>query len=305
MTSETIKAAESDDGLRLDVFLPLHIAELTRSSAARIIENGAVTTNGIVISKNYRVSAGDVLQIELPEPEPAEAVSQNIPLNIVYEDKDVIVINKQRGMVVHPSPGHSQDTLVNALLHHCAGELSGIGGKLRPGIVHRIDRDTSGLIIAAKNDFSHTRLSKQLSNHTLSRVYETVTRGALPEESGTINAPIGRHPVDRKRQAVTDKNSREAVTHYKVITRYPGYTYARCKLETGRTHQIRVHMAYIGHPIIGDEVYGVLDKRISLTGQCLHARELGFFHPRTDEYISLQSELPDYFVNVLEKLGRL
>ena len=311
MTTAIFKALESDVGTRIDVFLSADNDELTRSAAARLIEDGAVTKNGVAVPKSYRVAAGDVFEIVMPEPEQSEALPQDIPLDIAYEDSDVIVINKPRGMVVHPAPGHSQGTLVNALLFHCACEhslapsLSGIGGKLRPGIVHRIDRDTSGLIIAAKNDFAHTRLSKQLSDHTLARVYETVTRGALPEENGTVNAPIGRHPSDRKRQAVTEKNSRSAITHYEVITRYPGFTYARCRLETGRTHQIRVHMAHIGHPVLGDEVYGGLDRRFSIKGQCLHARELGFVHPRTQELITLKSELPAYFTEVLEKLGGL
>ena len=305
MTTATYKASEADGGTRIDVFLSAESDELTRSAAARLIEDGAVTKNGATVSKSYRVVAGDVFEIVMPSPEPSEALPQDIPLDVVYEDGDVVVVNKPRGMVVHPAPGHSRDTLVNALLHHCTGELSGIGGTLRPGIVHRIDRDTSGLIIAAKNDFAHTRLSRQLSEHTLARVYETVTRGALPEELGTVNAPIGRHPTDRKRQTVTEKNSRAAITHYEVIARYPGFTHARCRLETGRTHQIRVHLAHIGHPVLGDEVYGGLDKRIAITGQCLHAKELGFTHPRTDEHIVLKSELPGYFAEVLEKLGRL
>ena len=305
MTKATFKAAGNDAGLRLDVFLSSQSDELTRSAVARLIESGAITKNGAAVVKSCRVEAGDTFEIEMPEPEPSVAEPQDIPLDIVFEDDDVVVVNKPRGMVVHPAPGHPDNTLVNALLFHCAGELSGIGGTLRPGIVHRIDRDTSGLIIAAKNDFAHTRLSNQLSDHTLARVYETITRGGLPEENGTVNAPIGRHPTDRKRQAVTEKNSREAVTHYEVITRYPGFTHARCRLETGRTHQIRVHMAFIGHPVLGDEVYGGLDKRFATNGQCLHARELGFIHPRTGETVSLSCGLPEYFTQILDKLGKL
>ena len=305
MTKASYNASEQDAGTRIDVFLSGINDGLSRSAAARLIENGAVTKNGVAVSKSYRVEPGDTFDIVMPEPEPSVAKPQDIPLDIVYEDSDVIVINKPRGMVVHPAPGHPDGTLVNALLFHCEGELSGIGGTLRPGIVHRIDRDTSGLIIAAKNDFAHTRLSAQLSSHTLARVYEAVTRGALPDESGTINAPIGRHPTDRKRQAVTEKNSREAVTHYEVITRYPGFTHARCRLETGRTHQIRVHLAHIGHPVLGDEIYGGLDKRFAITGQCLHATELGFIHPRTEKLTSLRCELPDYFTEILEKLRRV
>ncbi len=299
-----VRASEGDSGTRIDVFLSSLCGDLTRSAAARLCDSGAVTKNGCAVSKSYRVAAGDVLEVEMPEPENRLPLPQDIPLDIVYEDNDVIVVNKPRGMVVHPAPGHAEGTLVNALLHRC-GELSSVGGPDRPGIVHRIDRDTSGLIIAAKNDFSHAHLSRQLSDRTLSRVYEAVTRGALPEDCGTINAPIGRHPVNRKRMAVTDENSRQAVTYYEVITRYPGFTHAFCRLETGRTHQIRVHMAYIGHPVLGDEIYGGLDKRIAIRGQCLHARELGFVHPRTDEYILLKSGLPDYFTEVIEKLGRL
>lgn len=300
-----IKASEEDAGARIDVFLAACGLELSRSAAARLLENGAVLLQGKPASKNYRVAAGDEFELTLPEPTPAEAIPQDIPLDVIFEDDDVIVINKPRGMVVHPAPGHPDGTLVNALLFHCAGGLSGVGGEMRPGIVHRIDRDTSGLIVAAKNDRAHQSLSSQLSEHTLSRVYEAVVRGALPEEKGTINAPIGRHPTDRKRQAVTPKGSREAVTHYEVIARYAGYTHARCRLETGRTHQIRVHMAHTGHPVLGDEVYGGMDKRIKLTGQCLHARELGFVHPTTGERMTLAAPLPDYFTQVLEKLRRL
>ena len=239
----------------------------------------------------------------LPEPEPVEAVPQDIPLDVVYEDADVIVVNKPSGMVVHPAPGHPDGTLVNALLYHCAGTLSGVGGTLRPGIVHRIDRDTSGLIIAAKNDAAHQYLSAQLADHTLARTYECIVVGALREDRGTVDAPIARHPTDRKRMAVV-AGGREAVTHWEVIARYPGYTHVRCRLETGRTHQIRVHMAYIGHPILGDTVYGAKKEVAGLTGQCLHAVGLRFLHPRTHEVVELFCPLPEEFTRMLQKIRK-
>ena len=240
----------------------------------------------------------------MPEPEPLEISAENIPLDIVYEDEDVAVINKPRGMVVHPAPGHPDGTLVNALMHHCGDSLSGIGGVKRPGIVHRIDMDTSGLLIVAKNDFAHTHLSDQLSDRSLSRVYEAVVYGRIKEDSGKIDAPIGRHPTDRKRMAVTDKNSRNAVTHYEVIARYNGFTHVRCILETGRTHQIRVHMTHIGHPLLGDLVYGKKKAEKGLSGQCLHAKRLKFIHPKTLEPMAFETELPEYFTAVLNKLGK-
>ena len=239
----------------------------------------------------------------LPEPEPVEAVPQDIPLDVVYEDADVIVVNKPSGMVVHPAPGHPDGTLVNALLYHCAGTLSGVGGALRPGIVHRIDRDTSGLIIAAKNDAAHQYLSAQLADHTLARTYECIVVGKLREDRGTVDAPIARHPTDRKRMAVV-AGGREAVTHWEVIARYPGYTHVRCRLETGRTHQIRVHMAYIGHPILGDTVYGAKKEVPGLTGQCLHAVGLRFLHPRTHEVMELSCPLPEEFTRMLQKIRK-
>ncbi|MDR0905163.1 MAG: RluA family pseudouridine synthase [Oscillospiraceae bacterium] len=300
----TLSVGEDAGGLRVDVFLASMLPELTRSAAARLLENGGVTRKGRAVAKSHKVIAGESFDVEIPDSAPAENVAQDIPLDVVFEDGDVIVVNKPRGMVVHPAPGHADGTLVNALLHHCGDSLSGIGGVMRPGIVHRIDRDTSGLIIAAKNDYAHRKLAAQLSDHTLSRTYECVVRGKLPQDAGTISAPIGRHPTERKKMAVTDKNSRAAVTHYEVIARYPGFTHARCRLETGRTHQIRVHMASIGHPILGDEVYGGRDTRIKLTGQCLHARELRFTHPRTGEEIHVTAELPPYFADVLLKISR-
>ena len=239
-----------------------------------------MTKSGLAVKKNYKTAAGDVFEVELPEPEAVDLLPQDIPLDVAYEDDDLIVVNKPRGLVVHPAPGHPDGTLVNALLYHCGDSLSGVGGEKRPGIVHRIDKDTSGLIIAAKNDFAHLALSAQLSDHTLSRTYEAVAHGAFRDDCGTVSAPIGRHPTDRKRMAVTQKNSREAVTHWEVLARYAGYAHIRCRLETGRTHQIRVHMAHIGHPLLGDLVYGHKKPEKGLEGQCLHARSLRFIHPR-------------------------
>ena len=292
-------------GERADQLLARLAPELTRSAAQRLLEEGAVTLAGRPVKKNYKTAPGDVLEVLLPEPEPVEALPQDIPLDVVYEDGDVIVVNKPVGMVVHPAAGHPDGTLVNALLYHCGNSLSGINGALRPGIVHRIDRDTSGLIIAAKNDFAHQALAAQLADHSLYREYEAVCVGALREDAGTVDAPIGRHPADRKKMAVDRKNGRPAVTHWSVIARYPGYTHIRCRLETGRTHQIRVHMAFLGHPLLGDTVYGAKKPVPGLAGQCLHARRLTFLHPRTGEPVTVECPLPGWFEEVLTKLGRL
>ena len=298
-----LRASEESKNQRLDAFLASSLDGLTRSQATRLIESGEVAVNGRAVSKSYKLAGGEDIAVTLPEPEPVEAVPQDIPLDVVYEDADVIVVNKPSGMVVHPAPGHPDGTLVNALLYHCAGTLSGIGGALRPGIVHRIDRDTSGLIIAAKNDAAHQYLSAQLADHTLARTYECIVVGSLREECGTVDAPIARHPTDRKRMAVV-AGGREAVTHWEVIARYPGYTHVRCRLETGRTHQIRVHMAYIGHPILGDTVYGAKKEVPGLTGQCLHAVGLRFLHPRTHEVVELSCPLPDEFTRMLQKIRK-
>ena len=298
-----LRASEESKNQRLDAFLASSLDGLTRSQATRLIESGEVAVNGRAVSKSYKLAGGEDVAVTLPEPEPVEAVPQDIPLDVVYEDADVIVVNKPSGMVVHPAPGHPDGTLVNALLYHCAGTLSGIGGALRPGIVHRIDRDTSGLIIAAKNDAAHQYLSAQLADHTLARTYECIVVGKLREDRGTVDAPIARHPADRKRMAVV-AGGREAVTHWEVIARYPGYTHVRCRLETGRTHQIRVHMAYIGHPILGDTVYGAKKEVPGLTGQCLHAVGLRFLHPRTHEVVELSCPLPDEFTRMLQKIRK-
>ena len=298
-----LRASEESKNQRLDAFLASSLDGLTRSQATRLIESGEVAVNGRAVSKSYKLAGGEDIAVTLPEPEPVEAVPQDIPLDVVYEDADVIVVNKPSGMVVHPAPGHPDGTLVNALLYHCAGTLSGIGGALRPGIVHRIDRDTSGLIIAAKNDAAHQYLSAQLADHTLARTYECIVVGALREDRGTVDAPIARHPTDRKRMAVV-AGGREAVTHWEVIARYPGYTHVRCRLETGRTHQIRVHMAYIGHPILGDTVYGAKKEVPGLTGQCLHAVGLRFLHPRSHEVVELSCPLPEEFTRMLQKIRK-
>ena len=291
-------------GERADALLARLVPDLTRSAAQKLLERGAVTLNGGPARKNDRPDPGDVLEVVLPDPEPIDLVPQDIPLDVVYEDGDVIVVNKPVGLVVHPAPGHPDGTLVNALLYHCGTSLSGINGELRPGIVHRIDRDTSGLIIAAKNDRAHLALAAQLQDHSLARTYEAVAVGGLREDSGTVDAPIGRHPVDRKKMAVDRKNGREAVTHWIVLARYPGYTHVECRLETGRTHQIRVHLASIGHPLLGDTVYGAKKPVPGLAGQCLHARRLRFVHPATGEPVELECPLPDWFQEVLRKIDR-
>lgn len=290
------------DGQRADQLLTCFIEDLTRSAAQRLLEEGRVTIDGKVLKKNARPTAGQIMCVDFPDPEPSQLLAQDIPLDIVYEDEDVIVINKPVGMVVHPAPGHPDSTLVNALLYHCGDHLSHINGEFRPGIVHRIDRDTSGLLVAAKNDKAHIALAAQLEDHSLSRIYECVTMGSLREDEGTIDAPMGRHPVDRKRMAVIPHGKR-AVTHYTVLNRYSGFTHAQCRLETGRTHQIRVHMAYIGHPLLGDGVYGGREIK-SLAGQCLHARQLTFVHPRTGERMTVEAPLPDWFTAILNKLER-
>ena len=294
-----------ESGERVDAWLAGQLPGMTRSAVQRLLENGSVTLNGAAVKKNYKVAAGDTFVVAAEPVLELPLIPQNIPLDVVFEDEDVIVVNKPRGMVVHPAPGHPAGTLVNALMYHCGDSLSGVGGAKRPGIVHRIDKDTSGLIIAAKNDMAHLALSAQLADRSLSRVYEAVAAGNFREDSGTVDAPIGRHPNERKKMAVTSQNSRPAVTHWEVLARYRGYTHIRCKLETGRTHQIRVHMAYIGHTLLGDEVYGHarLPEK-GLTGQCLHARELKFIHPRTGESVHLETDLPPYFREVLDRLGQ-
>lgn len=293
------------DGERLDKAISIVMDDMTRSSAQKLIEQGCVTKNGIALSKSYKVCTGDAIDVVVPQPVALEVKAENIPLEIMYEDDDLLVVNKPKGMVVHPAAGNHEGTLVNALLAHCGSSLSGINGVIRPGIVHRIDKDTSGLLIVAKNDFAHQRLAAQIKAHSFTRMYEAVVYGNLKDDDGTVDAPIGRHPVDRKRMAVTEKNSRNAVTHYHVIERFSGFTHVQLKLETGRTHQIRVHMAYLGHPVAGDAVYGPKKVITALHGQCLHARVIGFVHPRDGRYMEITSELPAYFTDYLNQLKRL
>ncbi|MCL2226034.1 MAG: RluA family pseudouridine synthase [Oscillospiraceae bacterium] len=301
---KTVTLESNSGGERLDLFLASNIPELSRNAAQKLLTSGRVTLGGKPLPKSHKTSPGELYVILQDEPENPIAAPQDIPLDIVFEDADVIVVNKPRGMVVHPAPGHPDGTLVNALLNHCGDSLSGIGGVKRPGIVHRIDKDTSGLVIAAKNDRAHLSLAEQLSSRTLTREYDAIVRGSLKNDSGSINAPIGRHPIERKRQAVTELNSRSAVTHYEVLARYTGFTHVRCRLETGRTHQIRVHMAHIGHPVLGDTVYGRKKPELGLSSQCLHARLLRFEHPATNEHVVLSVELPEYFTKALNKLGK-
>ncbi len=293
---------DTQAGERIDKFLCANITTLTRSAVQKVIDSGTVTVGGIAVTKNYKVRAGDKIAVQMPQNRELDVEPQNIPLDIRYEDDDLLVVNKPKGMVVHPAPGNPDGTLVNALLYHCKGSLSGINGVIRPGIVHRIDKDTSGLLIVAKTDFAHLSLAEQIAAHSFSREYQTVVYGRMNTESGTVDAPIGRHPTDRKKMAVTQKNSKHAVTHFFVETQYRDFTHLRVQLETGRTHQIRVHMAYIGHPVAGDPVYGPKKVITSLGGQCLHAGHIGFKHPRTRQKIEIDSELPEYFEAFLKGL---
>jgi len=303
----------NNSGERLDIFLAAHLPGITRSAVQKLLETGKVSLAGSTLRKNHITSKGELYLIIQNEPDVSALITQDIPLDIIFEDEDLIVVNKPRGMVVHPAPGHNDGTLVNALLHHCGDSLSGIGGVKRPGIVHRIDKDTSGLVIAAKNDKAHVSLATQLSSRTLLREYKAIVCGDVKLEKGTIDAPLGRHPKDRKRQAVypmqnearQNRNIRSAVTHYEVIARYNRYTYVCCRLETGRTHQIRVHMASIGHPVLGDTVYGRKKPEFGMSAQCLHAQKLQFLHPTTEKPVELIAGLPDYFSEILYKLEKM
>ena len=289
-------------GERLDAFVARAAEGLTRSAAQKLIEEGYVNRNGKPAKKNDKLNIGDEVSVTVPEAKPVDIAPKDIPLEIVYEDEDVLVINKPKGLVVHPAAGHQEDTLVNGLLFTHADRLSGINGELRPGIVHRIDKDTSGLLAVAKNDLAHTVLASQLKDHSMARTYEAVVCGSFKEDSGTVDAPIGRHPTDRKKMCVTERNGKSAVTHWEVVARYRGYTHVRCRLETGRTHQIRVHMAYIGHPILGDTVYGRKKPELGQSSQCLHAGILCFAHPRDGHPVMVMADLPAYFKEVLKKL---
>lgn len=289
-------------GERIDKIISSSIDSLSRSAVQKLIDEGNVSVNSVVITKNYKVRSGDKITVILPKPKELEITAENIPLDIRYEDNDLLVVNKKKGMVVHPAAGNYDGTLVNALLYHCKDSLSGINGVIRPGIVHRIDKDTSGLLIVAKNDFAHISLAEQIKAHTFTREYQSVVYGRFKNEEGTVDAPIGRHAVDRKKMTVTAKNSKNATTHYKVVKQYKDFTHLALRLETGRTHQIRVHMSYIGHPVAGDSVYGPKKVIDYLGGQCLHAGLIGFKHPRTNKYIEIASELPDYFTDFLRRL---
>ncbi len=295
-----IKIPDDADGIRLDKWLSTQNLDLTRTALQNLIENGGITVNGRTVAKNYKQKKGDKISIVIPEPVELNTEPENIPLDIVYEDNSLLVVNKPKGMVVHPAPGNYSGTLVNALLYHCGDSLSGINGVIRPGIVHRIDKNTSGLLIVAKTDNAHKMLAEQIKEHSFTREYECVACGKFKEIDGTIDAPIGRNPNDRKKMCVTDKNSKNAVTHYSVIEQFEKYAHVKCRLETGRTHQIRVHLSYKGHAVLGDDVYGKEFKGID--GQCLHAKKIGFIHPDTNEYMEFDSQLPEYFQDVLRRV---
>lgn len=302
MKNFTFEINEDNVGIRIDKFLSEQNMEMTRSSIVKLIEDEKVFVHGNKVSKNYKLRNGDCINVEVPDPVELNVMPQNISLEIVYEDDSLLVVNKPKGMVVHPAPGNPDGTLVNALLYHCSGRLSSINGVIRPGIVHRIDKNTSGLLIVAKTDIAHNILAQQIKEHSFTREYQAILVGRLKQKSGTIDAPIGRSQFDRKKMCVTEKNSKNAVTHYEVIEELGQYSLVKFRLETGRTHQIRVHSAYIGHPVLGDDVYGKSYKGID--GQCLHAKKIGFVHPITGEYMEFDSELPDYFKAILEKLRK-
>lgn len=295
-------AGKEYEGTRIDKFLSEVLPEMSRSYLQKLIKDNKVTVNNAFVKSNYKMNTGDIVFVEEPEPEELDIVAENIPLDILYEDADLLVVNKPKGMVVHPSAGHYSGTLVNALMYHCKEELSGINGVLRPGIVHRIDMDTTGSLLVCKNDFTHNHIAEQLKVHSITRVYHALVHGNLKEDEGTIDAPIGRHPIDRKKMAINHKNGKSAVTHYKVLQRFRDFTYIECRLETGRTHQIRVHMASKGHPLLGDFVYGPSKSPYKLQGQTLHAKTIGILHPRTEQYLEIDSPLPEYFVTLLKKL---
>lgn len=293
---------EAIAGERIDKFLSDSLPDVSRSYIQKLIKDGQVTVNQKTVKSNYKLNAGDLLSMEEPELQEPDIEAEDIPLDILYEDSDLLIINKPKGMVVHPSAGHYSGTLVNALMHYCKEDLSGINGVLRPGIVHRIDMDTTGSLIVCKNDFTHNHIAEQLKVHSITRVYHAIVHGILKDDEGTINAPIGRHPIDRKKMSINHKNGKEAVTHYKVLKRFKNFTYIECRLETGRTHQIRVHMSSISHPLLGDAVYGPVKSPYKLQGQTLHAKTIGITHPRTGEYLEVEAPLPEYFTNLLKKL---
>ncbi len=303
-TQHSLCVTDDNNGVRIDKVLSEEFPDISRSFIQKLIKDEKITVNGKTIKSNYKTAASDMINIEIPDAVEPDILPENIPLDIVYEDEDIIVINKPKGMVVHPAPGHYSGTMVNALMYHCKDNLSGINGVLRPGIVHRIDMDTTGIIVACKNDFSHRSLAEQLKDHSITRKYEAIVYNSFKEKTGTVDAPIARNPIDRKKMAIERVNGRNAVTHYTVIKNLKGYAHIECQLETGRTHQIRVHMASIKHPLLGDSVYGPAKCPYNLTGQTLHARTLGFIHPRTGKYVEFTSELPDYFNKLLLLLDK-
>lgn len=302
MDSYIFVIEQPDINKRIDVYLTQEFDEYTRSFIQKLIDEQNIVVNGKSIKSNYRIKLNDIINVEIPDPQEINIVAENIPLDILYEDSEIIVINKPQNMVVHPAPGHYSGTLVNALMYHCKDELSGINGIMRPGIVHRIDKDTSGVLMIAKTNNAHQKLALQLKEHSITRKYNAIVLNNIKDDFGIIDAPIGRHPVERKKMAVTNKNSRNAVTHYRVIERFGKYTFIEAQLETGRTHQIRVHMSYMGHPLLGDMVYGSKNQPFKLEGQVLHARVLGFIHPISEVYIEFEAELPKYFRKLLEEL---
>ena len=302
MTRLELTVAPGNAGVRIDRYLADSIPDLSRSAIVKLIEDGMVRIGDRIAAKNVKIAANEIITVDLPDPQPVDILPEDIPLDIVYEDEHLLVVNKPKGMVVHPAPGNYTGTLVNALMYHCGGDLSGINGELRPGIVHRIDKDTSGLLVVAKSDIAHHGLSEQIRDHSFTREYLAVAYGNIREDERTVDAPIGRHKIDRKRMCVTALNSKPAVTHIAVLERYSGFTYIRCRLETGRTHQIRVHLSYIGHPIAGDPVYGPRDVNTALNGQCLHAYKLGFIHPVSGEYLEFCADVPQVFSGFLTKL---
>lgn len=305
MNNRIIEVTEAGAGVRIDRYLSEAASDFTRSYLQKLVKEGAVTVNGKAVKASYAVEAGDRIELEIPEQKEPDILPENLPLDVLYEDSDVILVNKPKGMVVHPAAGHYTGTLVNALMYHCRDDLSGINGVLRPGIVHRIDMDTTGVLIACKNDMAHNHIAEQLKAHSITRRYYALVHGVIKEDEGTVDAPIGRHPIDRKKMAIERKNGKEAVTHYKVLQRYKGYTLIECRLETGRTHQIRVHMSSLGHPLVGDAVYGPAKCPFSLQGQTLHAYILGFVHPRTGVYMEFQAPLPEYFEKLIKSLQKI
>lgn len=301
---QRLTVSPEEAGVRIDKYLAEQLPDITRSYLQKLLKDGSVQMNGKPVKTSTKTAAGAVIELTIPEPEEPEILPEDIPLDILYEDSDVILINKPKDMVVHPAAGHYTGTLVNALMYHCKGDLSGINGVLRPGIVHRIDKDTTGVLIVCKNDKVHNALAEQLKEHSITRKYRAIVCGNLKEDEGTVDAPLGRHPQDRKKMAIVRTGGKRAVTHYRVLERFGNYTYIECQLETGRTHQIRVHMASLGHPLLGDEVYGRVKSPFKLEGQTLHAMVLGFIHPTTGEYMEFEAPLPEYFEKLLEKLRR-